>query len=77
MIIVGILTFVGTLISHPYNPFSYIDTDKVITHEIQLQTLNTDFTMTMGIIVTLGLSLVFMALNYISFKYNSRNDGGG
>lgn len=71
MIIVGFLTFVGTLISHPYNPFSYLDIDKVITHEIQLQTWHTDFTLSTGIVITLLLSFVFKILNYIRFMYKS------
>lgn len=69
MIIIGLLSFVSTFISHPYNPFSYLDTDKVITHEIQLQTWNTDFTFITGIVVTLVASLIIIALNFLGFTY--------
>ncbi|MFD1174554.1 ABC transporter permease [Oceanobacillus picturae] len=67
-IIIGILCFVGMLINYPYNPFSYLDIDKVISHEIQLQTWNTDITYITGIMITLVIGLIFTIGNYIRFR---------
>ncbi|RDW20064.1 hypothetical protein CWR48_04895 [Oceanobacillus arenosus] len=71
VIIIGILSFVGMQIQHPYNPFSYLRIDKVITHEIQLQTWNAAFTYTTGIFITLTAGVICTMINFICFKYKS------
>lgn len=70
-IIIGILCFVGMQVKHPYNPFSYLDIDKVISHEIQLQTWNSDITYITGLIITFVMGLIFIVINYLGFKYRS------
>ncbi|GAQ18260.1 hypothetical protein OPHB3_2199 [Oceanobacillus picturae] len=67
-IIISILCFVGMQVQHPYNPFSYLNIDKLISHEIQLQAWNTDITYLTGIIIMLVIGLIFTVGNYIRFK---------
>lgn len=71
VLIVGLLSYAAASQMHPFNPFSYLDTDKVITHEIQLQTWNTGFTYVTGICLNLSLALIFLFINYIVFRYRS------
>lgn len=70
-IIIGTLCFVGMQVKHPYNPFSYLDIDKVISHEIQLQTWNSDITYITGLIITFIIGLIFIIINHLGFKYRS------
>ncbi|BAC12229.1 hypothetical conserved protein [Oceanobacillus iheyensis HTE831] len=68
VILVGLIVFGVTLIQHPYNPLSYLDMDKVLTNEVQLQLLNTDYTYITGLIVNIVLSIIFIWTNFITFK---------
>lgn len=72
VIIVGVFSYLMMKQLHPINPFSYLDTDKIITQEIQLQTWNTNFSFVKGIGLNGSLGFVFLILNYIVFKYRSK-----
>lgn len=72
LVIVGALVILGGLITHPYNPFSYVDIDPVLSHEIQMLHENTAFTLTTGIAVTLVISLILIVVNYIFFRARAR-----
>ncbi|WP_042220664.1 ABC-2 family transporter permease [Oceanobacillus manasiensis] len=72
-IIIGVICFVGMQFQHPYNPFSYLDIDKVISHEIQLETWNTDITYITGIMIMLVIGFIFTVGNYIRFRSRRTN----
>lgn len=71
VVIVGVLSYVAAKQFQPFNPFSYLDTDKVMTHEIQLQTWNAGFTLITGISLNVSLAFIFLILNYIAFRYRT------
>lgn len=72
VLIVGLFAYAATSQMHPFNPFSYLDTDKVVTHEVQLQTWNTSFTFMTGVYVNILIAFIFLFLNYIVFKYRTK-----
>ncbi|WP_440895945.1 hypothetical protein ACS127_15610 [Amphibacillus sp. Q70] len=67
-LLTGITCYLGLLIPAPYNPFQYLKIDQVITQEIQLQTWNTAFNFTTGILLTFLIGLLFVLANYKFFK---------
>lgn len=67
-LLTGVTCYLGLLISSPYNPFQYLKIDLVITNEIQLQTWNTGFNFTTGILLTFIVGLLFVLANYKLFK---------
>lgn len=60
--------YLGLLIKSPYNPFQYLMIDQVITKEIQLQTWNTSFHYSTGVLLIFTLGLLFVYLSYRIFK---------
>lgn len=68
MMIVGVLMFIGMLIVHPYNPISYLNIDQVLSHEIQMHSWNSGFTLKTGSVITVIVSFVLFLLNYILFR---------
>jgi ABC-2 type transport system permease protein len=71
VIVTGIITYGGTLLTHPYNPFSYLDIDQVMTNEIQLQTWSTAFTYSTGITVTFITAIMMVVLNFFIYKFKT------
>lgn len=68
LIFVGVLIFIGMLITHPYNPFSYLNIDQVLSHEIQMHNWNSDLTLTTGSVAMLLVSFVFLLLSFFHFR---------
>lgn len=70
-LLTGITCYLGLLIQNPYNPFQYLKIDQVITKEIQLQTWNTAFNYTTGILTTFIVGLLVILVSYKLFKRQS------
>ena len=68
VILTGSICYLGLLLRSPYNPFQYLMIDQVITKEIQLQTWNTSFHYSTGVLLIFTLGLLFVYLSYRIFK---------
>lgn len=71
MLITGVLMFIGMIITHPYNPFSYLDIDQVISNEIQIHSWNSEFTLITCSMMTSIASIIFLLFSFVLFRFKA------